>query len=249
MRKRRVTSCSCVDREPAVLAHAGAPARGAQDLLVALAGHAADDVAEHLHEAPVGVPGEVLVARACGQPAHRLVVEAEVEDRLEHPGHRVARAGAHRDQQRIVGVAEPAPGALLEPGDAVGDLLGQPGGLDAAVAHERHARLGGDREPGGHEVRAEDAGHLGDVRALAAEQHAHLARAVGEVVDVAGREAEIAVMARFSKPRAPSDMRRSYGRAIRANPADHDLRSQELRLPTDRDRGHDPDGSESQRAT
>ena len=170
----------------AVLAHAGAsPSRG-EDLLVALARDAADDVAEHLDEAPVGVPREALVARVRGETQHRLVVETEVEDRLEHPGHRVARAGAHGHEQRVVGVAERAAGALLEAGDALGHLLRQAGRLGAARVHERDARLGGDGEAGGHQVGPEHARHLGDVRALAAEQHAHVARALGEVVHVAG---------------------------------------------------------------
>ena len=38
-------------------------------------------------------------------------------------------------------------------------------------------------KPGGHPVGTQDARHLGDVRALAAEQVAHVARALGEVVD------------------------------------------------------------------
>ena len=120
------------DAELAVLAHAGALAGRAQDLLVALARDAADDVAEHLDEAPVGVPREALVAGVRGETVHGLVVEPEVQDRLEHPGHRVARAGAHGHQQRVVGVAERAAGALLEAGDALRDLLGQAGRLGAA---------------------------------------------------------------------------------------------------------------------
>ena len=87
------------------------------------------DVAEHLHEAPVGVPGEALVAGRAREALDRLVVEAEVEDRVEHPRHRLARAGAHGDQQRVVGVAEPLAGLLLEPRERLGDLLGQPLGL------------------------------------------------------------------------------------------------------------------------
>ena len=97
-----------VHAQLAVLAHAGAlPGRG-EDLLVALARDAAHDVAEHLDEAPVGVPREALVARVRGQAQHRLVIETEVQDRLEHARHRVARAGAHRHEQRVVGVAERA---------------------------------------------------------------------------------------------------------------------------------------------
>src|SRR5205807_1967083 len=43
--------------------------------------------------------------------------------------------------------------------------------------------LGRDREAGGYSLRAEYAGHLGDVGALAAEQLAHVAGPLGELVD------------------------------------------------------------------
>ncbi len=43
--------------------------------------------AEHLDQAPVGVPGEPLAAGLLGQPVHGLVRQADVEDRLHHAGH------------------------------------------------------------------------------------------------------------------------------------------------------------------
>ena len=51
------------------------------------------------------------------------------------------------------------------------------------VAHVGDAGLGRDREPVGDAHRAADPRHLGDVGALSAEQVAHLARPLGEVVD------------------------------------------------------------------
>ena len=50
------------------------------------------------------------------------------------------------------------------------------------------ACLGRDREARGHALGAEDPRHLGDVRALAAEQVAHVARALREVIDVLHRD-------------------------------------------------------------
>ena len=59
------------------------------------------DVGVHLDEAAVAVPGEAFVARLGRQPFDGRVVEAEVEDGVHHAGHRHARAGADRDEQRI----------------------------------------------------------------------------------------------------------------------------------------------------
>ena len=111
------------------------------------------------------------------------VVEPEVEDGVEHPGHRLAGAGADRDQQRVLVVAELLAGVLLQALERLGDLVGHAVGLLLAGLHVGDAGLGGDREAGRDAVGAEHAGHLRDVGALAAEQVAHVLRALGEVVD------------------------------------------------------------------
>ena len=154
--------------------------------LEAFAGHAADHVAEHLHQAAIGVPREPVVAGARCEPRDGLVVEPEVEDRVHHPRHRVARAAAHGDEQRVLRIREPLAGALLESRQRLADGFVQPVRGTAVSVHVGDARLGRDREAGGHELRPEHAGHLRDAGALAPEQVAHLARAVGEVVDPPG---------------------------------------------------------------
>ena len=115
-------------------------------LLVALAGDAAHDVAEHLHQPAVGVAGEALVAGALGEALDRFVAEAEVEDRVEHAGHRDASARAHRDQQRVLRVAEPLAGAGLERRQGRIHLSVEPG-RHLPRLHELDAGLGRDREP------------------------------------------------------------------------------------------------------
>ena len=92
-----------------------------------------DDVAEHLHEAPVGVPGEALVLGRAREALDRGVVEAEVEDGVEHPGHRLARAGADGDQQRVLVVAEPLAGVLLQALERLRDLSAIPSGSSLAA--------------------------------------------------------------------------------------------------------------------
>ena len=78
---------------------------GGDGVLEVLAVDVEHRLAEHLDQPPVGVPGEPLAAGLLGQALHRLVVEPDVEDRLHHAGHRELRSGAHRHQQRVVGVA------------------------------------------------------------------------------------------------------------------------------------------------
>ena len=152
--------------------------------LVVLAGtllHADDDVAVHLDEAAVAVPGEAGVAGGLLERDDGLVVEAEVENGVHHARHRVAGAGAHGDEERrAVGGAELRAHDLLHVGDA-GLHLGleflRVGFLVGVVVR---ADLGGDGEAGGHGQA--DAGHLGEVGALAAEQGLHAAVAIGFAV-------------------------------------------------------------------
>jgi len=68
----------------------------------------------HLDEAPVAVIGEALVAAALGEAVDGLIVEPEIEHRIHHPRHRRAGARAHRDQQRVRGIAEGEADAPLE---------------------------------------------------------------------------------------------------------------------------------------
>jgi hypothetical protein len=58
---------------------------------------ALDDLAEHLDEAPVRVEREALVAGRRREPVDALAREAQVEDRVHHPGHRDRGARPHRD--------------------------------------------------------------------------------------------------------------------------------------------------------
>ncbi len=79
-----------------------------------LAGHAEHDAPVHGDEAAVRVVGEPLVIGLAGEALHRLVVEAEVEDGVHHPGHRELGPGAHRDEQRVGGIADPLAHHLLQ---------------------------------------------------------------------------------------------------------------------------------------
>ena len=71
--------------------------------------YAEHDVAIHLQESAVAVEGKTRIAAIPRQSFNRLVVEAEVEDRFHHAGHRDSAARSHRDEQWIVRIAETFP--------------------------------------------------------------------------------------------------------------------------------------------
>ena len=147
--------------------------------------HTQDDVAVHLHEAAVAVPREARVVRLLRERFDRLIVEPEVEDSVHHPRHRVARARADGHQQRVLEVTEFLLRLLLDRGDAGLHLRLQRRRIAALVVVVVGADLGRDREARWN--RQADAAHLGEVRALAAEQRLHRAVAVGllaEEIDV-----------------------------------------------------------------
>ena len=82
-----------------------------------------DDVAVHLNESAVAVPGESLVAGGIDEALNRVVIQAKVEDGIHHTGHGVAGAGADGDQQRHGGfVAEFGAHDGFDLGDTVFDL-------------------------------------------------------------------------------------------------------------------------------
>ncbi len=143
---------------------------------------ALDDLAVHLDEAAVAVVREALVAELLDDAGNRLVGDAEVEDRVHHAGHRLDGAGADRDEQRAGGGAELAARALLEAGQAGLYLLSEAGGPFAVVVHGIDTGSGRDRECIGN--RNADLGHVGQSRALAAEQRLHGHVTFGQVVDV-----------------------------------------------------------------
>ena len=66
--------------------------RAVERVLEPLAVDPEDRLAEHLDQPPVGVPGPPfapqLVAGLLGQPPHRVVGQADVEDGVHHAGHR-----------------------------------------------------------------------------------------------------------------------------------------------------------------
>ena len=139
-----------------------------------------DDVAIHLDEAAVAVPGEALVFGRGDQGEDGLVVETEIENGVHHAGHRVAGTRADGDEEgEAGGIAKLVAHDLLHVLHAGFHLGLQRGRIGALVGVVIGADLGRDREAGRHGE--PDASHLGEVGALAAEEVLHRTVTIGAV--------------------------------------------------------------------
>ena len=146
-----------------------------EDFLEVMMRDAEHHVGVHGDEAPVAVIGETPIARFLRQRRDRRVVEAEIEHRIHHARHRRARAGAHRDEQRIFAVAKCFAGDAANFGQRRFDLRLQILRIVFAVGVEMRAELGGDGEAGRH--RQAEMRHFGKARAFAAKEIAHIGAA------------------------------------------------------------------------
>ena len=135
--------------------------------------HAEHDVAVHLHEAAIAVPGEAFVLRHAGERFDGVVVQTEIQNRVHHAGHRFARARAHGDEQR-----EPR-----RVSEFLSELFFDVADGGAHVRHQRFrirlsvlviicADVRADREAGRN--RQPDAGHFRKIGAFPAKKIAHL---------------------------------------------------------------------------
>src|SRR6266478_702131 len=134
-------------------------------------------MAVHLDEAAIAVIGEAGIAGAFGKPCCRLVVEAEIENGIHHAGHGDPGSRAHRNEQRIVGIAEFAPNLRLDRAERRFYVAFKSGRIGLGVLIEIGADLGGNGEPGRH--RQAEIGHLRQIGALAPEQVFHFRPPVG----------------------------------------------------------------------
>ncbi len=153
---------------------------GVEDFLEVMMLEAEHHVRIHGDEAAIAVIGEAAIARELRQRFHGLVVEAEIEHGVHHARHRGARAGAHGDEQRVLGVAEHLAGQLADIVERLLNLRLQFLRIGFVVGVEIGADRGRNGEARRH--RQTEIGHLGEVGALAAEQVAHLRPALGLAV-------------------------------------------------------------------
>jgi hypothetical protein len=144
----------------------------AENFLELLLRNVQHDIAEHMNEPPIAVQGEPPVAALSGQALERLVVQAEVEDGVHHPGHGEFRARSDGNQKRIARIAELLSGNALELGQRRGDLFVGVGRNATAGFVKEQADFGRNRKPRGNGQ--PDSGHFGQVGALAAERILHV---------------------------------------------------------------------------
>ncbi len=117
-----------------------------------------------------------------GEAFDRHIIQAKVQNGVHHARHRGARARADGNEPRVLGIAELLARDLFGFGERGVDLILDVLGDHLAVRIVAGAGLGGD----GEALRngQADAGHFGEVRALAAQQLAHVGVALFEQVDV-----------------------------------------------------------------
>ena len=142
--------------------------------------HPQHDIGIHLDEAAIAVIGKARIAGEPGQALGGFGVEAEVEHGVHHAGHGDAGAGAHTDQQRLVGIAEIALGLVTDLAQRRGGLFLQIGGIGFAMGVIMGADFGGDGKA--RRNRQADIAHLGQIGALAAEKIFHSRFAFGLTV-------------------------------------------------------------------
>ena len=133
--------------------------------------HAHNDIAVHLDEAAITIPGKAFVLCRTRQGDDGLVVEAEVEDGIHHPRHGIASTGTDGDEHGHFGfVAELCPHYFFDLGDCRLHLCGEDLRVRLLVAVVVGADLRGDGEAWRNGE--PDAAHFGKARAFASEESA-----------------------------------------------------------------------------
>ncbi len=143
-----------------------------QQFLEVVLGNLKHHIAEHLDKTTIGVEGEPAVRRGGGHTFDSDVIQAQVENRVHHSGHRENRAGTNGEQQRVRGVAEDLTGLLLDIRQSRFNLFLQSIRETIADFIILAANFRGDCNARRH--RQADAGHFRQTGALAAQQRTHI---------------------------------------------------------------------------
>ena len=158
-----------VGRQADILFHVRSLLDGLELRIEQFVGHPHRDLAEQLDEASVGVVAETCVACLADLALQCLGIQAEVENRIHHAGHRHRRTTAHRHQQGVVWISKALPRRAFDARHVFAHLIHHVRGDILATGTEvMQTRLGGDDEAGRHVET--DLRHLTQVRTLATQQ-------------------------------------------------------------------------------
>ena len=141
-----------------------------------------NNVGIHLDESSVAVPCPPGVIGLLGNDFNNVLVEAEVQDRIHHAGHRCSCSGSDGNEKRVLEVSEFLAGDLFHLSDVLHDLSGDLIIDHPAVFVVLRTCLGGDREALGN--RKSQVGHLGKVCTFTAEQFAHVSVTFGKEINI-----------------------------------------------------------------
>src|ERR1700730_4006831 len=130
----------------------------------------------HLDEATIGIVRESRVLALLGEGSRGAIVETEIEDRFHHSRHGDGSSRSHRDEKWIIRITELLAGRLFQPRDVTLDFRAELVGIFSAT-EVLDAFAARDREPG--RDRDAEIRHLGEVRALSAEDARRVPRPFG----------------------------------------------------------------------
>ena len=134
--------------------------------------HAHDHIAVHLNKPAVAIPREPFVLRGCDERENGGIVETEIQNRIHHARHRIARTGAYGDEQRHRRlVAELRAYDFFDVRDAVPDACFERLRIGLFIFVVISADFGGDGQP--RRYRQADARHFREVGTFTAEQRLH----------------------------------------------------------------------------
>ena len=125
----------------------------------------------HLNEPAVRIKCKSGILGALNQSSDRVIVQTQIEHRVHHPRHGLARAGTNRNQQRVFRIAKATAEYFFHARKAGSDLGAEFFRVTTIVTVIIFANLGGNREPGRNGNT--DAGHFMQARAFSAEKLAH----------------------------------------------------------------------------
>ncbi len=125
----------------------------------------------HLNETAISIKSEPRIIGTANQAADRSIIETKIKYSIHHSGHRVARTGANRNEQRVVSVPEATAQDFLNASEAKSNLTLKIFRVALIMFIEVSTNFGSNRKT--RRNGNTDAGHLMQARSFTAEKLAH----------------------------------------------------------------------------